>query len=722
MATLSPPELHSKVDVSIGLAYKYLSSELKMLSVNLSYFPGSFHQVSAILIFDLENPGDRYFTHRDLQLDKLVQRSLLQFSQPTKRFNFHQLIQKYFRQISGPGEDFGDSLQENFDHRFQLHFATLLGEMLDLYIKGDGKLALSLLEFDKHNFQHMFDLFTSAKHANYTLSDIKITLLAIKSHFLPLRFSFREIRAIVRNLLESIESYTVGEEGSEELFLETYAEVLIQAAKQEQLLWADRAVELLSSRKARIDDGYENNHISDNTYIKFYNDLAQYYKENGEDEMSIKCHIHLLKTVHNQLDHCYPNYDYFSISIAYDSVGDSENAFHFRKLSLEHQLSSLNRISQTKLFLDLYKDFSNESLGNNKSRAEYFSNWITKMGLVYLITANESQYMEEVYYDAIDLFRAKNMEYKIQLIQKKMMDVILYRCKNTNKIYGCLPLMLEAMSKAFSRECYYLAIQLGEQSFESMGRVIATSVNIDDHSGIIARIVGTSYYHIGNYSDANIWLNRALQLVNQELEANFTFKLRDERADICYDLVNSGYATRSCYGVLLTEFTIAFSVKIVHYMLEPMLRDSTTNHSQQSSDRGELSKHKDLTLEKYSFVRFPSIQYAIEILSSRANKVHATMREYTTTSLLLVVFRIGLVLLIIFFLFFISFFFAIFCIISMYSCFLCVIHILCCRCAFSFHLKKSIKVSVYLSAAVTSFVFALMFISYLYGGIDITDL
>ena len=661
VATLSQSKLHSKMDVSIGLAYMYLSPELQMLCLNLSYFPGSFDQDLAALIFDLEIISYSYFIHRDSQLDMLVQRSLLQFSHPTKTYKFHQLIQKYFQSIVG--KSFGDSLQENFEGKFQLYYATDLSRTLNTS-KYDMNSALARLEANKHNFQHMVYLFAVAKHVNYTFHGVQVTLAAIKLQFLQLRFSVTETLIIVRKMLESIESYTIDEEASHESFLETYVELVIQAAKQEKLamLKPDVPVELLSSRKSRVDDGYAKSRVSVNTYIKFYNNLAQYYDEKGEISMSTLCHTHLLNKVYKKLDGCYPNCDYFSISIAYDSVGLCENAFNFRKLSFDHQLSSLNPISQTKLFLALYKDFSNESLGNNKSRAEYLSDWITEKGLDYLRNMNESQYMEEVYYDAIDFFRDKNMEYAMQCLQEKMTDVIIYHCKNNNEIYGCVYLMVEAMSKAFSRECYYLAIQLGQLSFES---------NSQDYLCIIAGTVGTSYYRIGNYSDAHIWLKRALQDVNQKLEANFTFKLRDIRLSICKYLVISGYATTSCYGVLLTEYTIAFSVIIVHYMLELTLRDSTTNHSQQSSDRGELSTHKDLTLEKYCFIQFPlSIQCPIEILSSRANKVHATMREYTATSLLLVVFRIGIVLLIIYYLFFFSIFFAIFCIISMYSCFL----------------------------------------------------
>ena len=50
MTTLSPPELYSHLDTSVGLAYSFLSPDLKELCINLSQFPGSFDQLSASMI------------------------------------------------------------------------------------------------------------------------------------------------------------------------------------------------------------------------------------------------------------------------------------------------------------------------------------------------------------------------------------------------------------------------------------------------------------------------------------------------------------------------------------------------------------------------------------------------------------------------------------------------------------------------------------------------
>ena len=95
------------------------------------------------------------------------------------------------------------------------------------------------------------------------------------------------------------------------------------------------------------------------------------------------CHAHTLAKA-GQLNHCHPHCDYFSISVAYDNVGDSAHAFHFRKLAYRHQWSSLSPMHQAKLSIDLYNDYSNVSLGVNVSQADLYSSIIIEGVYVYL--------------------------------------------------------------------------------------------------------------------------------------------------------------------------------------------------------------------------------------------------------------------------------------------------------------------------------------------------
>ena len=247
VTTLSSSKIHSKLDVSIGLAYSYLSPELKQLCLNLSQFPGSFSGESAFAIFDIssESQTNWYWSRlilRESQLDMLVQRSLLQFNSALKRFHFHQLIQKYFLHVSSQEAESSKLLKQHFENKFQLHFAQSLSKILN------GHLVVTVLDVEKHNFQH---LFKTAKHVNNTYFGVKVTLLAIQANILELQFFPTEICNFSWNMLMALESYTAAEEASVESFLETYVGVVIETAKLERSFHinADFAIEILSLRQ-----------------------------------------------------------------------------------------------------------------------------------------------------------------------------------------------------------------------------------------------------------------------------------------------------------------------------------------------------------------------------------------------------------------------------------------------------------------------------------------
>ena len=465
VTTLSSSKIHSKLDVSIGLAYSYLSPELKQLCLNLSQFPGSFSGESAFAIFDISSKfqmtgsGMNRLIHRESPLDMLVQRSLLQFNSALKRFHFHQLIQKYFLHVRFQEED-SKLPRHHFESKFQLHFAQTLDTIVI------GHLTVTVLNNEKHNFQYMFSLFKTAKHVDNTYFGVKVTLLALQEYTLSRSFQSTELCNISWNMLMALESYTAAEQASVECFLETYVGVVMETAKLERSLHMNVgfAIKTLSLRRGRIDDGYKMNLVSNNTYIQFYRVLAQYYKENGQERNAAQCHAHILITIYDQLDLCYPNCDYYNMSIAYENIVDSIHAFRFRELAYEHQWSSLSPMHQAKLCIDLYNDYSSESLGNSTSQADGFSSLITDRIYKYLLTATVTEYLEDVYYDAVDFFRGKNMERHVYKLQLKMYVIIKRQC-DLRDLLECSFNFSAFALRAWERQCYYLTIWSGKRVF-----------------------------------------------------------------------------------------------------------------------------------------------------------------------------------------------------------------------------------------------------------------
>ena len=383
IATLSPDELHSKVDESIGIAYSFLKPELKQLCVNLSHFPGKFKRESAVAIFDFNGN----------MLDMLVQRSLLQYERSLKQFYFHQMLKTFFIQINA-GED-AEILQYHFSSQYQLYYAQLLQRA----IPDDGTNIEFHIFNELHNIVHMVTLFISHKHINYTFFAIKVV-----SHPLRLRIFLKLLSPSIPLLfLESLDSYSTNERASVESFFETYIQVVILAAKSKSV---KHAIQLLLAKRKEVDKGYKGGTLSPNMHTQFYVILGNGYNKIGDVEKSNRCYS---KIVHKELGHCYPKCDYFSLSVAYENIGDKEQAFKFRKLAFHHKLS-LAAMDKVRLLLYLYNDYMNTSLGNDVTKAEELSVEITQTVYTYLLNADRIEYSEKVYYMAIEFFRSQNME------------------------------------------------------------------------------------------------------------------------------------------------------------------------------------------------------------------------------------------------------------------------------------------------------------------------
>ena len=654
VTTLSSSKIHSKLDVSIGLAYSYLSPELKQLCLNLSQFPGSFSGESAFAIFDIcsESQTSWYWSRlilQESQLDMLVQRSLLQFNSALKRFHFHQLIQKYFLYVSSQEADSSKLLKQHFENKFQLHFAQSLSKILN------GHLVLTVLDVEKHNFQHMFSLFKTAKHVNNTYFGVKVTLLAIQADILELQFFPTEICNFSWNMLMALESYTAAEEASVESFLETYVGVVIETAKLERSLHinADFTIQMLSLRQRRVDDGYEMKLVSNNTYMQFYRILAQYYKENGQEENSTLCHLHIFTTAHDQLDHCYPHCDYFSISVAYANIGDSVHAFQFRELAYEHQWSSLSPMCQAKLCIDLYNDYLNGSLGNSVSQADEFSSIITENVYEYLLTATGSEYLEDVYYDVVDFFKAKSMEKHVFQLQLKMDNIIQSRCDfKKDDLSECLEYFSSAIVHAWKRQCYYLTIESGKMCILILDKLNRQEI-LATLGFNLSTIIGQSYYHIGNYSDAQIWLKRTLQMIKEGLKGEYSLKLREDRLQTCFYLLISGdYFNVFCYGYITKDLVSLLFAQIKEDIYEVYNSQQPAPKKQPAAETVILSTETGVTEEKYSFIwsqfnhYVHKFQCAIDKHISRVDIFLSQVSKYMITYVLLMMFLHILILLV----------------------------------------------------------------------------
>ena len=612
VGTLSPAELHSKVDVSISLAYHYLTPELKELCVNLSHFPGSFDKASAVAIFDF----------RENMLEMLVQRSLLQYERNVRRFHFHLLLKTFFLQVNN--EEIKANLQHYFSDKYLIHFAQVLhtaipdhGMMTDLYT----------LRGEAHSIVHMFILLPTHKNVNTTYFTIKVLShelrITILMHFIPPR--------VTLFMLKCLDSYSPEERDSVESFLDTYIQVVMLATKSD--LAVRISLNRLISKKKEVDKGYKQGNLTLSTFVKFYTMLGQYYTMNGYEKNSRRCHAHILTKTKGKLQDCYPRCEYFSISIAYESVGDKVQAFHFRKLAYRHQftLTPMNRI---KLQLLLYNDYSNTSLGNDVTEAKSLSSFIILEAYPYLINAGGSEYSEEIYYAAMQFFRRKNIEENVIQLQKKIIDTVvlcdendcfqkthnfmyisyaedlfLFPAKHPTVEEGtmwcnikCALIYGDCAVDAYKRQCYYLAIWSGEQSFNYSDKL---GEEYDGLGCASSFIVGKSYYHIGNYSAAKMWLNHVLKCFKKAHRPKYLYlsaTLSLEKFTLYYYLLMSGEGLQvTIYFLIFYELYILLFISQIKAIQLVLLGPYNIWLAFFPHQEVNLSTETALTEQKYSF-------------------------------------------------------------------------------------------------------------------------
>ena len=705
-----------RIDAVIDLAYQYLSPIQKDIGQNLSYFPGSFDFESAVHVIhdDTPLPDDvEPIQYLELQIMMVADRSLLQSRSEEGPKHFHKLIQKFFLRENR----FGSDGYRYFCHRFQLRCAQILFRSIQLFNLRSPK-ALTMLEADQHNFQDMFHLLVTFKHPRSTILAIQNTYKALKVELLQLRFSLAEVQGIVRNLMESLASFTEDDIVDSEDFYRTYFEVSLYAARRGVTLATNKvskaknmlsylmarteieeaktslattevskAKDMLSSVGQVIDGAFTKKNISNTTYFQFYTRLAQYYRENGEEESAKECIMHISRTVQDVLGSCHPNCDYFTISEAYANVGDQSNRFHYKQLAFTYQLKSLDPIDRLWLLLTLYSEYSNR---NDTEKSKEMAEYVIEAHR-FLLDANAYDFSELLYYNTIAFLKAQGMESEADQIQLSLLEIYNQMIRHINETQGdseAARYISKCVQMSFKKRCYHIAIPLGHIGHSEFVRILADyEKEVPDHAFNHALrntvlMMGEMYYELGDYGSARTWYQEARKIINQQLKSSFAADLRIQRTEVCYNLILLG--DFRCSSVLLKELFIYMSVKVMNFLVKPALdMDTFTNYLLQfrsftASYAETLSETTDLT----------TVGFLV------SNYLHG-LEQYiniNVANFLLLLLKCSL-----------SFCVLFFC--TLYSC----------RHLLHVHPRKW-------SVLLTTSALALMWTAYMYGGVVITDL
>ena len=175
--------------------------------------------------------------------------------------------------------------------------------------------------------------------------------------------------------------------------------------------------------------------------------------------------------------------------------------------------------------------------------------------------------------------------------------------------------------KAYKRRCYYIAIWSGQKSFNYSDKL---GEEYDGLGCASSLIVGKSYYHIGNYSAAKMWLNHVLKCFKKAHRPKYMYTsptLSVEKRDLYYYLLMSGEGLQiTIYFLIIYEAALLLvtTVRVIarfgpYYIWNVFFPLQEVN----------LSTGTALTEQKYNFVW------------SQLNTIYNNVEPWTNTLLVI---------------------------------------------------------------------------------------
>ena len=547
--------VEERVNASISLSYRYLTPQLQEIGRYLAHFPGSFDQEAAcdIMIHTTSNPvmcSDADF------LTYLSERSLLEYSQRQRRYQFHRLIREFFLNFVKSSGEAGKHETKRFLTNFQWHYTSQLQSLVFDQFSTSYKTALAALEKERHNIQYLLWYTAESEIYWYALYTISI---ALNRMFLNCRFTANElllpVKGIVNHLHQGLDALLCKEQ--EPLYIQLYFELYVhfidEFAKLEvQVNGVSAAIKIFLDSEHIVK--LTSDHVAvPELYILFYAKLSGYYSILEEYENVKQCHEKILKST-KKLAECNEEIgtcQYRTIGTAYYSIEDYEKAAYFFQLALELESKKLNTMEMTELMIKLYKSYKRI---NNEIKAE------ATLQKIYALFPSvmdapipELHQYSWVLQDLIELYRensdinnaTKLIERLIEVLQTIDPQPTISTLEKANALAKYLTNGVQNYLKATELAQFVL------RSFTHLDKDQQEQLQwlkIDIHL-----VIGFSNWNSGNFSEGLVYLELGANLI---YEQNVTEKFNDALWQICPLLVFRGRFGCTSVSEKLTSFTL----------------------------------------------------------------------------------------------------------------------------------------------------------------------
>ena len=360
--TLSPSDLCSSLRIKavIDLSYRHLDPNLQKVGRQLTIFPGSFRWEAGVFVlghsYGFYDAGNHSFNISmikgiDRSFTSLLRNSLLQYDQRMKRFQYHQLIRKYFHSISTPN-DTNELLPI-----FNAFYASLLKNCCDTF-RERFDLSVVIVDAERHNFHK---LLRNLQTMHLSAADGALTIYrmadavskSVETELLTLRFPRDDLIAALKNALVQFDLVVERDTPSLRMHYDQPSAEFFHC----YILMMTQLTELTSndnSRWSNICAIRERNvkawqdFIDPMDYSMFYQQLSRYYDKIGNGKKVKECrrNVFVHASVHHHMcthaNEAQCTYD--NIGIAYYNAGKYYMAAEVLEKAIEMEVTNaLNR-------------------------------------------------------------------------------------------------------------------------------------------------------------------------------------------------------------------------------------------------------------------------------------------------------------------------------------------------------------------------------------------
>ena len=570
---LSPTDFPAskQILISIDLSVRHLSIELLIASWNLAIFPGSFDEEAAKAVLDRSVLQVYNSTVRQV-LNSLLRQSLLEVNERTLRYQYHRLIREFFlyhiqRYGFGP-------LLHNSVTAYNVHFAFKLIDAFSQF-KYDHQKSLSILYSEQHNFRLLLDFLRTSQSLT---EDLVVSIIAVSGAIdvglLRLHFTPADWCEPIRNALLHLDILAVSFNSnwyhhtmaglSRESFFNYYVVLIQQLAKCEEINHGiEGAVKVFNDRRYAIESS--NQHIRSEDYIKYYEELGNYYSLLGYQNHVVECHRKIIYQANVHLATCMPNQcSNYLIGLTYYKMKAHEKAIGFLEKAVDENLNAL-KLSRTLVTLFIcYASVHSDSK---------YSALIKLLELhddIMNLPNNELYHNNDVTQLIITIFRRYGYDQEAETLEERLLEVVLEIRAQPQQGAVSMDRAYRFAQYLFDSGSYHRVVDVGTYILESLDLE-----NPDDvHLKLKVELLnGKAKFHDGNYSEGMEDIELVLLKILNYPESDYV----EEEMTSCWYLIPRVKYINTCYGI------VAKMGKFVVGTMYLLLQSPFEHHSDEQS-------------------------------------------------------------------------------------------------------------------------------------------